>query len=149
MRPDNSFKPKPLRGGGLIQALGTTIKDVVMSESTKFTSHEEYIASAPRDVQRVLLRVQALVEAALPKAQRCISYNMPAYREGKVFFYFAGFKRHLGIYPPVRENAVLIAELGPYRNEKGNLTFKYKEPIPYELIGRAAVALAKEYARKQ
>lgn len=119
-----------------------------MTERAKFVSHEEYIASMPGDVQEILLRVQALVEKALPKAQRCISYSMPAYRDGKVFFYFAGFKNHLGVYPPLKDDASLIAELAPYRNEKGNLTFKYKEPIPYELIGRVAVALSKEYARK-
>lgn len=103
----------------------------------------------PSDVQNILLQVQTLVEAALPRARRCISYSMPAYRDGKVFFYFAGFKNHLGVYPPVRADPQLIAELTPYRNEKGNLTFKYKEPIPYELIGRVAVALAREYAGKQ
>ena len=48
----------------------------------------------------------------------------------------------------LNDDATLIAELAPYRNEKGNLTFKYKESIPYELIGRVAVALSKEYARK-
>ena len=120
-----------------------------MSERPKFNSHEEYIATMPSDVKKILFKVQALVEAAVPKAQRCISYSMPAYRDGKVFFYFAGFKNHLGVYPPVREDKKLIAELAPYSNEKGNLTFKYNEPIPYELIGRVAVALAKEYARKQ
>jgi len=129
--------------------LGTAIQEVVMSERPKFTSHEEYIASMPSDVQKILLKVQALVEAGLPKAQRCISYGMPAYRDGKIFFYFAGFKNHLGVYPPVGEDKTLIAELASYRNEKGNLTFKYKEPIPYELIGRVAAALAKEYAREQ
>lgn len=120
-----------------------------MPERQKFNSHDEYIATMPSDVQKILLKVQALVEAALPTAQRCISYSMPAYRDGKVFFYFAGFRNHLGVYPPVTEDKALIAELAPYRNEKGNLTFKYKEPIPYELIGRVAAALAKEYARKQ
>ena len=120
-----------------------------MSDRPKFASHDEYIASMPSDVQKILLKVQALVEAGLPKAQRCISYSMPAYRDGKVFFYFAGFKNHLGVYPPVREDKALIAELASYRNEKGNLTFKYKEPIPYELIGRVAAALAMEYARKR
>lgn len=120
-----------------------------MSERTKFRSHEEYIAAAPHDVQDVLNKVHAVVEAALPKAQRCISYNMPAYRDGKVFFYFAGFRSHLGVYPPVKEDAALVHELEQYRNEKGNLAFKYNEPIPYELIGRVAVALFNEYARKQ
>ena len=119
-----------------------------MSEKTKFTSHEQYILDAPQDVQEILHKVQVLVEAALPKAERCISYNMPAYRAGKVFFYFAAFKNHLGVYPPVREDAALIRELSRFRNEKGNLAFKYKVPIPYEQIGRVAVALAKEYARK-
>lgn len=119
-----------------------------MSDRPKFASHEDYIASMPSDVQKVLLKVQAVVEAGLPEAERCISYNLPAYRLAKVFFYFAGFKNHLGVYPPLMNENELVVELKPYRNEKGNLAFPYKEPIPYELIGRVAVALAKEYARK-
>ena len=119
-----------------------------MPERLKFTTHEDYIASMPDDVRKILLRVQTLVEKALPRAQRCIGYGMPAYRDGKIFFYFAGFKSHLGVYPPLREDAALIAELAPYRNEKGNLTFRYREPIPYELIARVAAALCNEYARK-
>ena len=115
-----------------------------MSERAKVASHEEYIALMPGDVQKILRKVQTLVEKALPKAQRCISYSMPAYRNGKVFFYVAGFKNHLGIYPPLKDDAALVAELAPYRNEKGNLTFKYKEAIPYELIGRVALALSRE-----
>lgn len=96
-----------------------------MAQGTKFTSHEQYISAAPEEVREILLRVQGLVEAALPEAEPCISYNMPAYRAGKVFFYFAAFKNHLGVYPPVREDAALIRELSSYRNEKGNLSFKY------------------------
>ncbi len=126
-----------------------TKNDAGMTARTRFTSHEAYIASAPSDIRKILLQVQALVEAALPKAQRCISYNLPAYRDGKVFFYFAGFRNHLGVYPPVRDDPALIEELEPYRNEKGNLAFKYRDPIPYELIGRVARALARQYARKR
>jgi uncharacterized protein YdhG (YjbR/CyaY superfamily) len=121
-------------------------KGTAMTEKPKFLTHEEYIVSMPVDVQTILLEVQTMVEAALPKAQRCISYGMPAYRNGKVFFYFAGFKNHLGIYPPVKEDAALIKALTPYRNEKGNLTFLYKNGIPYDLIRDVALALAKEYA---
>ncbi len=117
-----------------------------MTEGIKFTSHEQYIAVAPMDKQAVLLKVQALVEEALPAAERCISYNIPAFRAGKVFFYFAVFKNHLGIYPPLRGDTALIGELARFRNQKGNLSFKFKEPIPYDLIRRVAVALAKEHA---
>jgi uncharacterized protein YdhG (YjbR/CyaY superfamily) len=71
---------------------------------------------------------------------------MPAYRSGKVFFCFAAFKNHIGIYPPVHKDAALIRELAEYRNEKGNLSFPLTRPMPYELIGRVAVALATEYS---
>lgn len=91
----------------------------------------------PSDVQKILLKVQALVESALPRAQRCLSYNMPAFRDGNVFFYFAGFKNHLGIYPPLREDTALLAELAPYANEMGTLAFKYKA----RPLSRAMVSL--------
>ncbi|MBC3881871.1 DUF1801 domain-containing protein [Undibacterium sp. LX40W] len=126
----------------------------LLSTRPKFTTHEEYIASMPLDVQKILFEVQARVEQVLPEAERCISYGMPAYRmrgdggTGKVFFYFAGFKKHLGVYPPVNQDSRLIAELAPYRNEKGNLAFPLKDPIPFDLIRRVALALAKEYAQK-
>lgn len=120
-----------------------------MPERTKFKSHDDYIRAAPGDVKKILRKVQAVVEAAVPKAERCIGYSMPAYRDGKIFFYFAVFKNHLGVFPPIRKDAALIRELAPYSNEKGNLAFKYKEPIPYELIGRVAAALAREYAGKR
>lgn len=116
-----------------------------MSTRPHFTSHEDYIAAMPAAVQPLLRKVQGVVETALPRAERCISYGMPAYRAGKVFFYFAGFKHHLGIYPPVKHDLVLMAELAPFRNEKGNLAFLYKDPIPYGLIVRVAVCLAREH----
>ena len=84
----------------------------------------------------------------MPDASRCISYKMPAFKQERVFFYFAAFKNHIGVYPPVTKDAALIKELAPYRGEKGNLSFPLGEPLPFELIGRVALALAREYAAK-
>ncbi len=117
-----------------------------MAERARFASHEAYFASVPAEVRTILLEVRAVVEAALPAARRCIGYNMPAFRDGRIFFYFAGFRQHLGIYPPLGADAALTEELAPYRNEKGNLAFKYRQPIPYPLIARVALALHREYA---
>lgn len=63
-----------------------------MAERAKFSSQEQYIGSVPPDIQPILLRIQSLVQSKVPTATRCISYNMPAYRVGKTFFYFAAFK---------------------------------------------------------
>lgn len=110
-----------------------------------FASHDDYFAQQPEAVRRLLEAIQAQVEMRLPQASRCISYNMPAYRQRRVFFHFAAFKRHIGIYPPVRQDAELIEVLAPYRGSKGNLAFPLAQSLPIDLIGRVAVALFREY----
>jgi uncharacterized protein YdhG (YjbR/CyaY superfamily) len=110
-----------------------------------FESHDAYFASVPAGVRPLLESIQAQVESLLPQAQRCISYQLPAYRDRRVFFYFAAFKKHIGVYPPVTRDAALIEELAPYRGPKGNLIFPLNQPLPVELIGRVAVALHREY----
>jgi uncharacterized protein YdhG (YjbR/CyaY superfamily) len=112
-----------------------------------FSTHEAFFESTAPEVLPLLVSIAERVEALLPQATRCISYSMPAFRSGRVFFYFAAFKKHIGVYPPVTQDAALIAELLPYRGPKGNLTFPLKQPLPLELIGRVALALHREYAR--
>ncbi len=111
-----------------------------------FASHEDYLAAVPEAVRPRLEAIQATVEALLPQATRCISYGMPSYRDGKVFFHFGAFKNHIGVYPPVRHDAALLQDLAPYRGPKGNLSFPLAEPLPLDLIGRVAVALHREVA---
>ena len=112
-----------------------------------FASHDAYIASVAPEVRPLLLSIQETVEALLPKAARCISYNMPAFRDERVFFYFAAFRKHIGIFPPVHRHASLIVELAPFRGPKGNLSFPLNRPLPLDLIGRVAVALHVERER--
>lgn len=112
-----------------------------------FESHDDYLARVPLEARSRLQRIQAEVELRIPEAVRCISYKMPAFRDRRVFLYFAAFSKHIGIYPPVTRDAALIAELAPYRGPKGNLSFPLTHPLPIELIGRVAVALHEEYGR--
>ncbi len=117
-----------------------------MAEKTKFESHDHYMRFATADAQVILKRIQSIVESKVPGAVRCISYNLPAFKKERTFFYFAAFKKHIGVYPPATDDAALVKELKPYRNEKGNLAFPLDQPIPYELIGRVARALSNQYA---
>ena len=77
-----------------------------------------------------------------------ISYKMPAFTLDGDLIYFAAFKKHVGIYPPVRGDAKLNKELSRFRGEKGNLKFPLDEPIPYELIGRLVKFRIKEHLEK-
>ena len=112
-----------------------------------FLSHDEYFASKSTEVAARLVSIQATVESLLPEASRCISYGMPAFKSDGIFFYVAAFNQHIGIYPPVTQDALLIQELAPYRGKKDNLTFPLNQPLPLELIGRVAVALHRQYAK--
>jgi uncharacterized protein YdhG (YjbR/CyaY superfamily) len=112
-----------------------------------FASHADYFAAAAPEARRRLKAIQRKVEALLPGVSRCISYRMPAFRDERVFFFFAAFKNHIGIYPPVRRGARLIKQLAPYRGAKGNLSFPLSEPLPIALIGRVARALYLEQKR--
>lgn len=107
----------------------------------------DYIAAAAPAAQPILRRLRAAVREAVPDAEECISYRMPALRIRKVFFYFAAFKAHIGIYPPVKGSAALQKRLAKYRGPKGNLQFPLDEPMPYALIAQVARTLAKDVGR--
>lgn len=106
----------------------------------------DYLASLEPAQARVLKSVIALVRKTVPKAELVISYGIPAFKSGRVFMYCAAFKRHIGIYPPVKGDAKLVRELRPYANAKGNLSFQLDAPMPMPLIARVASALARQYA---
>ncbi len=100
------------------------------------TSVDEYIAAFPPEVQAVLQRVRQVVREAAPQAREVISYRMPALKQNGVLVYFAAFKHHIGLYPPVTGDAPIQKAIAPYAGEKGNLRFPLDRPIPYDLIAR-------------
>lgn len=97
---------------------------------------DEYIDLFPSDVQEILQKIRRTVREAAPDAQETISYRMPAFRQKTILVYFAAFKNHIGLYPPVKGDQALLKAVAPYAGEKGNLRFPLDQPIPYELIKR-------------
>ena len=108
----------------------------------------EYIASSPPNVRAILRKLRSTVRAAVPAATETIIYRMPAYRLHGDVMYFAAFKQHIGVFPPVRGPAALLKAVKPYAGPKGNLRFPLAKPIPYGLIGRIARARAKYNRRR-
>jgi uncharacterized protein YdhG (YjbR/CyaY superfamily) len=106
---------------------------------------DQYIEAASPEARPILREIRRVVAAAVPAATETISYKMPAFKTRRVFFYFAAFKKHIGVYPPAVNDRDLMAELVPFANDKGNLSFPLSSPIPYQLIGRVAKALAAQY----
>jgi uncharacterized protein YdhG (YjbR/CyaY superfamily) len=112
-------------------------------------AHDAYLSACEPAARDRLLAIREVIEAAVPGATRTMAYRMPALRKGpgkgRVMAYFADFRHHIGLYPPVTAPVELVAELAPYAGPKGNLAFPHKEPLPLDLIGRAGAALAAQY----
>jgi len=109
---------------------------------------DAYIAAAAPEARPILRKIRTLIRKAAPDAEETISYRMPAFRGNGILLYFAAFKNHIGLFPPVDGDAKLDADLARYRGPKGNLKFPLDEPMPYELIGRiAALRVAQDKAK--
>ncbi len=97
---------------------------------------DEYIASFSPEVQSILEKIRLTIKKAAPEAEEKISYQIPTFALMGNLVHFAAFKKHIGLYPPVKGDEKLKAEISPYQGEKGNLKFPLDEPIPYALISR-------------
>jgi uncharacterized protein YdhG (YjbR/CyaY superfamily) len=95
---------------------------------------DDYIARFPADVRAILERVRTTIRGAAPEAKETISYQMPAFKLHGILVYFAAWKNHIGLYPPVSGDKALEKAIARYAGPKGNLQFPLDRPIPYELI---------------
>jgi uncharacterized protein YdhG (YjbR/CyaY superfamily) len=109
---------------------------------------DDYIASQPKAVQRILRRVRSTIRKAAPEAEEGISYKMPAYRlRGSRLLYFAVWKQHYSIYAATQQVvAAFQDELAPYQVQKGTIRFPLSEPVPVKLIARITEFRAREIA---
>jgi uncharacterized protein YdhG (YjbR/CyaY superfamily) len=108
------------------------------------TGIDEYIAGFSPPIQMILKKIRATIAAAAPGAQERMSYRMPAFAQEGILLYFAAFKTHIGVYPPVSGDRRLEKALSAYSGPKGNLKFPLDHPIPYGLIGRIATLRVKQ-----
>jgi uncharacterized protein YdhG (YjbR/CyaY superfamily) len=119
------------------------------SSAAVATTIDEYIAAFSPEVQSILQRVRQVVRQAAPEAQEVISYRMPALKQGGILVYFAAFKNHIGLYPPVSGDPAVVKAIAPYAGEKGNLRFPFDKPIPYDLIARITALRLKQNLAKE
>ena len=100
------------------------------------TDIDTYISQFPADVQAVLEKVRETIRNAAPDAKEVISYQMPAFKQHGILVYFAAWKQHIGLYPPISGDEALEKAVARYAGPKGNLQFPLDEPMPLKLIER-------------
>lgn len=109
---------------------------------------DEYIARFPADVRAILEKVRTTIRKAAPEAKEVISYQMPAFKQHGILVYFAAWKEHIGLYPPISGDKALEKAVARYAGPKGNLQFPLDRPIPYDLIERIVKLRVKQDSEK-
>ena len=107
-----------------------------MAKSKTPKDIDEYISQFSPDVQEILSKIRKTIRNAAPDAEEIISYQMPAFRRHGMLVYFAAWKEHIGLYPPIFGDAAIEKAVSGYAGPKGNLQFPLYKPIPWNLIKR-------------
>ncbi|MBK9778481.1 MAG: DUF1801 domain-containing protein [Anaerolineales bacterium] len=104
---------------------------------TNFQSIDEYIAACPPDSQDYLRRIRKLIRTLVPDAKEKISYQMAAFeRNGRNLIHFAGWKKHVSLYPVPAGSEAFERQIAKYAGGKGTVKFSLDEPLPLKLIER-------------
>src|ERR1700704_5909423 len=119
-----------------------------MAKTRTPTDIDGYISQFPADVQAVLQEVRETIRRAAPDAEEVISYQMPAFRQHGILVYFAAWKNHVGLYPPISGDPVIEVAVARYAGPKGNLQFPLDEPMPLALIERVVRLRVKQDTAK-
>jgi uncharacterized protein YdhG (YjbR/CyaY superfamily) len=116
-----------------------------MRSNTSVTTIDEYLARLPADKRAALEKLRKIIRAAAPKAEECISYQMPAFRLNGVLVGFGATANHCAFYP--MSSSIVAAfkdELKDYDTSKGTIRFQPDKPLPSALVRRLVKARVAE-----
>jgi len=97
---------------------------------------DEYIADFPEATQAMLEELRTTIKSAVPGAGEKISYGIPCITlNDKYVLYFAGYKKHIGLYPVPSASKGFEKDYAPYiTSGKGTIQFPLDKPLPLKLI---------------
>ena len=104
-------------------------------EKVVFTSVDQYIATFPEGVQKILEAIRMTIKTAVPDAKEKISYQIPTFEfNGRNLVHLAAWNKHVSLYPIPAGDEAFEKKIAKYVAGKGTLKFPLDEPVPVELI---------------
>ena len=111
---------------------------------------DEYLGALSDEQRGALEKLRKTIKQAAPKAEECISYQLPAFRlNGRMLVAFGARANHCAFYPmsPATVKAY-EQELAGYDTSKGTIRFRADKPLPSSLVRKLVKARIAENARK-
>ncbi len=114
---------------------------------TKIKTVDEYLARVSDDKRVALQKLRKAIKAAAPRAEECISYQLPAYRLNGMLVAFGATANHCAFYPMSASTvAAHREELKDYDTSKGTIRFQPDDPLPASLVRKLVKARIAENA---
>lgn len=98
---------------------------------------DAYVARFPPEVAARLQAVRAVLLERFPGGEEKVRYDMPAVMLGDRYgLHFAGWKKHVALYPVPPLDEPLESEVAAYRSGKDSVRFLHTRELPLELVGQ-------------
>lgn len=119
------------------------------SKRPKATTVDEYLARLDDAKRTALEKLRRTIKAAAPRAEECISYQLPAFRlDGRMLVWYGAGPNHCSFYPGAIVEAH-GADLKKYDTSKGTIRFQPDAPLPAPLVEKLVKAcIARNEARR-
>jgi uncharacterized protein YdhG (YjbR/CyaY superfamily) len=109
-------------------------------KQAKATTVDEYLVRLSDDKRGALERLRRTIKAAAPRAEECISYQLPAFRlDGRMLVWYGAGANHCSFYPGAIVEAHK-ADLQRYETSKGTIRFQPNAPLPAALVKKLVKA---------
>lgn len=111
---------------------------------------DDYLNGLPADKRKALEKLRKSIRAAAPKAEECISYQIPAFRLNGMLVGFGATKNHCAFFPMSSKTVgAYKKELKDYYTSKGTIRFQPEKPLPAILLRKLVKARIAENNQRE
>lgn len=115
----------------------------------KIKTIDEYLDALPANQRKALQMLRRTIRAAAPKAEECISYAIPAFRQNRMLVGFGAAAKHLSFFPMSSKTvAAHKNDLKNFDASKGTIRFTPDKPLPAALVRKLVKARLAENKAK-
>jgi uncharacterized protein YdhG (YjbR/CyaY superfamily) len=111
---------------------------------------DDYLANVKPGHRKTLQKLRQTIQTAVPTAEECISYGIPAFRVNRrLLVFFGAWANHCALYPGSAATLKNFRnELRNFQTSKGTIRFSPDKPMPVALVKKLLKArIAENNAR--
>ena len=103
---------------------------------------DDYLSALTDDKRVALEKLRTVIRSAAPKAEECISYQIPAFRlNGRMLVGFGATANHCAFYPMSSSTLKTYkGKLKAFETSKGTIRFQPEKPLPATLVRKLVKA---------